>query len=59
MKITQTIHACEKCIFRNLLFDSLNQQEFKIELEVNVELNETVMIDDSRVEFIPLMIVLY
>ena len=30
MKITQTIQACEKCVFRNLLFDSLNQQEFRL-----------------------------
>ncbi len=30
MKITQTIQACEKCVFRNLLFDSLNPQEFRL-----------------------------
>jgi CRP/FNR family transcriptional regulator len=30
MKIVRTIQACENCVFRNLLFDSLNQQEFRL-----------------------------
>jgi len=30
MKIVHTIQACERCVFRNLLFDSLNQKEYRL-----------------------------
>ncbi len=37
MKITHTIKACENCIFRNLLFGSLNQQEYRLVNSVRAE----------------------
>ncbi len=37
MKTVRTIQTCEKCVFRNLLFDSLNQQEYRLINEARTE----------------------